>query len=148
MMLADMSLPRLLPPDIRATLVASFEPESFAAGMTIVQEAAGVDALYVVIEGRVHVSRIDHDGAEASIAAFGPGFAFGRIGGLPDRACAGTVRATSDVRLLRLDAAVFSALLESRPELQQHLDLQNRQQRLYSRFRQVTGPVLRTGTDG
>jgi ATP-binding cassette subfamily B protein len=134
------SLPVLsgLPPDVRDLVVSSFVPSTYTFGQAIVREGDPSDALYVLISGRARLVKRGENGDEISLGALRPGETFGE-GGFVDRAAhTATVRASSDVEVVRLDRSVFDALLKRRPEVRQFFELQSRLRNLQFFFRQFT----------
>ena len=139
---------RYLPPDARGQVLERFVPESFSFGASIVREGDPADALYVLTSGRARaVKNAARDGAapapgappELSLGVLKPGEMFGEIGLLEASATRTvTVRASGDVTVLRLDRAVFDALLATRPELRQYFELQAVHRRLGNFFKEFT----------
>jgi ATP-binding cassette subfamily B protein len=137
-LLTDLPILRFLPREVRALLVASFTRSTVAAGTTIVREGDPADALYVLAEGGAEVVKAGQNGDEMPLAVLLPGETFGEMGLLHDTVRTATVRATGDVEVLRLEQAVFKALLANRPELRQYFELQVRHRNLHNFFVQFT----------
>jgi HlyB family type I secretion system ABC transporter len=141
-MLLDLPILRYLPEDTRDRVLDRFVPASYTFGAAIVTEGDPADALYVLVSGRARVvknaSRGGATGREISLGVLKPGDTFGEIGLLENVARSVTVRASSDVDVLRLDREVFDALLADRPELRQYFELQAVHRRLNNFFKEFT----------
>ena len=88
------------------------------------------DAFYVLASGEARVVKRREDGEEVTVNSLSAGEAFGEIALLERSTRSSTVRATGDVEVLRLDRAVFDALVKTHPELRVHLDQQIERHRL------------------
>ena len=111
-----------LPPDLRELVAAALEPQHHAFGDTVVADGEPADALYIVTEGRARVVAHGDGGVEVPLASLEPGDIFGEVGLLRGGVRTASVRASSPLSLLRLDAAVFRALVATRPALRGHLE--------------------------
>jgi hypothetical protein len=87
----------------------------FAAGDTILREGEPASALYIIDTGQVAIAR--DDAPDAPLAELGPGDFFGEMAILQEQAHSATVRATSAVRALRIDAAAFHGVLRENSEI-------------------------------
>src|SRR5215208_8421020 len=134
----DLPLLKFLPPDARDIVANAFVAASFPFGSTIVREGEAADALYVVVDGRARVLKRGENGDELSLNVLRRGDLFGEMGLLERAQRTATVRASSDVEVLRLDRSVFDALVTSRPDLRQYFELQIRHRHLHNFFRQFT----------
>ncbi len=132
--LHDLPLLRFLQPEVRTLVVESFAPASFAFGGTIVREGEAGDAFYVLTSGRAHVIKQGANGEEVSLNVLRPGDSFGEMALLEETRRSATVRASSDVEVLRLDRSVFHALLETHPDVRTYFDLQIRERHLFNFF--------------
>src|SRR5215213_3885387 len=134
----DLPLLKFLPPDAREIVANSFVAASFPFGSTIVREGEEADALYVVVDGRARVLKRGDRGEELSLNVLRRGDLFGEMALLERVSRTATVRASSDVEVLRLDRSVFDALVTSRPDLRQYFELQIRHRHLHNFFREFT----------
>jgi len=134
----QLGLLQFLPQDVRQYLLGSFVPVSYSFGSEIVREGTPGDALYVLVKGRCRVVKRADNGEEISLGAIRAGESFGEQGLLSRAALAATVRASSDVELLKLDRTVFEGLIRQRPDLRQYFELQARHRHLHNFFRQFT----------
>src|SRR5688500_2662222 len=109
---------RHLPGEIRKLVEEGFVSCHFEFGEVIVREGAAADALYVLSEGQARVVAAGAGGQEVLLDTLGPGDSFGEMGLLDARAVrTASVRARSEVEAMRLDAAVFRALVATNPEV-------------------------------
>ena len=136
--LQELPLLQFLPPDSQELVRNAFTPASFAFGAPIVKEGDPGDAYYVLVSGRARVVKTGERGEEISLNALRPGDTFGEIGLLDAAQRTATVRASSDVEVLRLDKAVFDALVRSRPEIRHYVELQVKHRALHSFLREFT----------
>ena len=85
-------------------------PEDIAAGTAIVREGDEPDAFYLILEGDAEV--LKRKGLEDErVATLTGGESFGEVGLLNSVPRTATVRALTDLRVLRLDRAGFQALV-------------------------------------
>lgn len=99
-----------LPPAAVEALAARLEPTSYAAGARVMSTGDAADGFFVVLSGRVEVTR-DHE----LLRTEGPGEYLGEIGLLRDLPRTATVTATEDTVLLRLGRADFLAAVGGTP---------------------------------
>lgn len=134
----DLPLLEFLPPEARAEVLHRFEPVTYPFGAEIVREGETVDALHVVVDGRVRLLKHAENGDELSLTTLRRGDSFGEQGLLEQQASVATARASTDVQLLRLDRLTFEALLEEQPGLKHYFQLQARHRHLFAFFREFT----------
>jgi ATP-binding cassette subfamily B protein len=134
--LQQVSILQFLPPDVRDLVEASFVAGRYSFGQEIVREGEPADALYVLVSGRARVLKRSESGDEISLGAVRVGETFGEGDMLSPGVRSTTVRASSDVEVLRLDQSVVDALIRKRPEIRQYLELQARHRHLQGFFRQ------------
>ena len=134
----DLALFQFVPPDVRALVAASFEPQTYGFGEAIVREGDAADAFYVLTTGRARVVKQGGDGQEVTLAMLGPGDTFGETGLLERSTRTATVRASGDVEVLRLDRSLFEGLLATAPELREAVELHRRRVQLEELFRLYT----------
>ena len=96
---------------MRGLVAESFELLEFAFGSAIVTEGEPADAFYVLTYGSARVLKQAANGEEVSLNTLQRGDTFGETGLLEEAGVRqATVRASSDVQVLRLHASVFAAL--------------------------------------
>jgi ATP-binding cassette subfamily B protein len=144
--LDDLPILRFLPAEARALVVESFVPTSFAFGDLIVREGDPADAFYVLVSGKARIVKRGEQGDEIALNSLRPGDSFGEMGLLDHSTRTATVRASSDVETLRLDKAVFEALVRRSPEIRRYFELQIKHRRLENFFRHYT-PFARLPPD-
>jgi len=112
----------LLSEDARRLVIEAFEPVSYGFGEVILEEGAGADGFYVIVSGSARVLRRGEQGEERSLGTLGPGDTFGEIALLEDGDRTATVRSSGAVEALRLDKAVFRAVVQVNPEIKEHFE--------------------------
>lgn len=111
----DLPLLARLPDDDLKALAARGRVRRFAAGSTIFNEGDAGDALYVVVEGRVRMSRISGAGGEATLALMGPGDCFGDLALFDGRPRSATATAQTTTRTFVVSRDDFSNWVKERP---------------------------------
>ena len=140
--LADLPLLGVLPDELRTLVVESFVPLQFGFGETIVREGDAPDGFYVVRSGLARVVKIAGDGQQVSLSILREGDSFGEAGLMEGTPRNASVRAASEVQCLRLDVAVFAALVRVYPPIGEAFALQTRARRL-SNFLRVHSAFAR-----
>jgi ABC-type bacteriocin/lantibiotic exporter with double-glycine peptidase domain len=147
-MLDQVPLLGLLKGDVRDLVTGSFEAQTYPFGATLVRQGESADAFFVVIAGRARVLKTGDDGSEVALNMLGPGDSFGEAGLLVGGTRTATVRASSEVQALRLDGAVFRALMASNPAMRDAAELVIRRHavsnllRMYPAFGQLPADAL------
>lgn len=136
--LEELPLLRFLPPDSQELVRNAFTAQTFPFGATIVREGERGDAYYVLTAGRARVVKTTEGGEELPLNVLRPGDGFGEMALLDASTRAATVRASSEVEVLRLDKSVFDALVRSRPEIREYLELQVKQRHLHAFLTEFT----------
>ena len=113
----------LMPPDVRTLVVASLEPVLFKFGEVIVREGDDADAFYVIVNGSARALKQADTGDEVPLEVLRTGDSFGFVELIEETPRVATVRASEELHALRLDRAVFRALLRSNPEIRRWFDL-------------------------
>lgn len=133
------ALLELMPADVRRLVEASFARVAFGFGEVIVAEGDEADALFVIDSGTARVVKVGDHGEEVPLNVLHPGDAFGERGLLePGARRTATVRASSSLQALRLDRAVFDALVRSEPQVAQYVELHIRRDELRDFLREYT----------
>jgi ABC-type bacteriocin/lantibiotic exporter with double-glycine peptidase domain/CRP-like cAMP-binding protein len=136
--LDDLPLLALLPPDMRAHVIARFRRATLAFGSVIVREGEPADAFYVLASGRARVVKQTEAGDEIALNSLRAGDSFGEMALLERGVRNATVRASSDVEVLRLDREAFDELLAQFPDLKKYFELQATQRRVANFLRCYT----------
>jgi HEAT repeat protein/ATP/ADP translocase len=106
---------RLEPEDLQRVAQVADE-RSFAPGTAIVTEGEVGNELFVILEGRVRVERLEADGSTRQIRTYEPGDHFGELAVLLERPRVATVVADDAVRTLVIGGDGLTAILRERPE--------------------------------
>jgi CRP-like cAMP-binding protein len=99
-----------LPDEVLGRLAACAKPVEVPAGEVIIAEGDPADAMYLVDEGELEVSKQIGD-MQVPLATLEAGEPLGEVGLVNGRPRTATVRAVRDSRLLRIDAEAFEELL-------------------------------------
>ena len=89
----------------------------FPKHKTIVEEGTPGDYMYVIVEGRVKVTKLSGDGREKILELLEVGDFFGEMSLLDDAPRSASVKALADVRILALARNDFLSLLSRSPDL-------------------------------
>jgi CRP/FNR family cyclic AMP-dependent transcriptional regulator len=111
----DLPLLARLPDDDLKALASRGRVRRFNAGTTIFHEGDPGDAIYVVVDGRIRMSRLSGSGTEATLALIGPGDCTGELSlfdGKPRSATATAMQATRTFVVSRED---FVNWIKERP---------------------------------
>jgi HlyB family type I secretion system ABC transporter len=135
--LDELPILRFLPDDARALVVRRFVAASYPFGTVIAAEGTPTDALYVLVSGRARVVKKGADGDEIALNILRAGDSFGEAELLDAKPRPTTVRASSDVLALRLDASDFRGLVDAHPDIRTYLELQLKHATLQRFFRNV-----------
>ena len=131
-------------------LRAAGEPIALPEGLYLWYEGEVADSAALLLEGLldvVHATQgTDGEEAEVVLRTVGPGSLVGDIACLDGLARSASIRARSDARLVRIPAAAFRGLVETRPDLMQGL-FREQTSRVRSLSRQVSRQRRRAITD-
>jgi HEAT repeat protein len=106
---------RLDPEDLQRVAAVADE-RTFAPGTAIVREGEVGDELFVILEGRVRVDKLDPDGTTRAIRTYEAGDHFGELAVLLERPRVASVVAEDEVRTLVIGGDGLTAILRERPE--------------------------------
>lgn len=130
LLVSSLPIMRLLPASLRDLVVESFEPRTFAFGDLIVVAGETPNAFFVLIDGVARVVGTGADGQDVSLNVLRPGDSFGEEALVEGGVQATTVRASSPVRVARLDGAVVKAMARLYPEVARAFEMQSRARQL------------------
>lgn len=99
-----------------------FQLVHYTLGQQVVSAGDEADAFYVVYSGRARVVATNSVGEEVTVGTLTRGNSFGEQGLLTRSPRNFTIRAASDLALLRLDKQDFESLLGQRPGLREYFD--------------------------
>jgi CRP-like cAMP-binding protein len=127
--LAGLPLFAALDEDAAAALGAAMTSRAVVRGHVVFHEGDAGDRLFVVLEGKVKISRAANDGRENLLAVLGPGEMFGELSLFDPGPRTATASAITESTLASLDHDDLRPLLLDRPGVAVHL-LQALAQRL------------------
>jgi cAMP-dependent protein kinase regulator len=104
--------------DERGELAGRFELVEVDAGAQLITQGERADGLYIVLAGRVDVTRT---GEPAAIATLGSGDVFGEISLMSAKGSTANVRAVTRVLALRLPATIFHEIIMTYPQVLAYL---------------------------
>ncbi|WP_433499221.1 Crp/Fnr family transcriptional regulator [Sphaerimonospora sp. CA-214678] len=104
-----------------AALRTSITVVELSKGRTLFNENETGDRLYVVLEGKIKLSRAAPDGRENLLSVLGPGEMFGELSLFDPRPRTASAIALTDVRLAGLGHDDLRPWLTGRPEVALHL---------------------------
>ncbi len=124
---AKASLPQVallahLPAELRDLVESRLVAVSFTFGQEIVREGEPADAFYLLVSGRVRILKRSEGGEEIPLGTLGSGETFGEEDLLHPGLRATTIRASTEVEVLRLDRSVIDSLAREQPEIHRYLD--------------------------
>ena len=106
---------RLSPEDLQR-VAAVAEERDFTPGSRLVTQGDVGNELFVILEGRVHVERLEPDGSIRQLRTYEEGDHVGELAALLERARVATVVADGEVRTLVIDGDGLRSILRERPE--------------------------------
>jgi len=106
------------------TLTKRFVTEKCKQGDVVFEEGSKGDKLYIVVQGKVAVSRADAENEKVQIAVLSDGDYFGEMALLKGEPRNATVRARTPCVFLTLDREQFDKLLDDAPGLRGEFDAQ------------------------
>lgn len=119
-LLATAPLFRPLDRTQRLDLARRFKAHDVAAGVTILEEGSPSRGLFVVLAGKVDVTKRD-GGRSILLATLGPGDVFGEISLLDDAPATATVTAAAQCTVLFLAKEIFERLVQAVPEIGEYV---------------------------
>ncbi|MEA2686428.1 MAG: ATP-binding cassette, subfamily bacterial HlyB/CyaB [Actinomycetota bacterium] len=135
---ADIPLFRFMPDDVRDLVVASLDQVSYRFGSVVVRDGDPSDALYVIVSGRARAVKAGDSGEEVTLYTLERGETFGAGGLLLGQPRSATVRASTQLEVLRLHEAVFRGLIARNHEIREYLELDMRLRSLRAFFKMHT----------
>jgi HlyB family type I secretion system ABC transporter len=135
--LDELPILRFLPEGVRAHVIRRFVPASFPFGSVIVAEGSPSDAFYVLVSGKARVVKRGSTGDEIPLNVLRAGDSVGEAELLDGAVRPSTVRASTHVLALRLDADEFRTLVDAHPDIRTYLELQLKHARLQAFFRNM-----------
>ncbi|MDP9073818.1 MAG: peptidase domain-containing ABC transporter [Actinomycetota bacterium] len=136
-----------MPNEVRRLVMASFVPLSVPFGTVVTGEGDEADAFFVIASGRARVLKMAEGGQEIPLGVLGPGDSFGEMAMLCGGRRTATVRTSSAVDLLRLDAAVFRAMAAGDDRIVSAFELSIRRHALQDILQSPSSPFRKLSTD-
>ncbi len=100
---------------------AAMEQLSVRRGQTVFSEGEPGDSLYVLLQGKIKLSRSSADGRENVLAVMGPSDQFGELSVFDPGPRTATATAVTDVRLARMPQSVLRPWIDAHPEIGEQL---------------------------
>lgn len=119
--LASNRLFRFLSTDERSQLILSSPQIRFGPGETLVREGDDGDSMFILIKGKVAVTKLNDDGIELPVSELGPSDVFGEMTLFLDAPRSTTVRALQECQLLQVHRDSLGRLLTANPRLLEEL---------------------------
>ncbi|MCF6509180.1 Crp/Fnr family transcriptional regulator [Blastococcus sp. MG754426] len=110
-----------LPAEVIEPVAARLETLAVPAGTVIFREGEPGDALYIVLAGRIRLTRRSPDGKEKVLAQLGPAEHFGELAVFEPCPRTETATTVTDVQLARVPHSVLRPWIESHPEIGERL---------------------------
>ncbi|MER7277029.1 Crp/Fnr family transcriptional regulator [Dactylosporangium sp. NPDC000244] len=110
-----------LDPVAAEDLVAEFETVTAGRRTVLFRESEAGDSLYVLLSGKVKLSRRSSDGREGLLALIGPGQPFGEVELLDGGPRTTTATVVADARLARLSKTALYRWMAQHPEVAEQL---------------------------
>lgn len=107
----------LLRTDELRHIAAALEPVGWASGELVFQKGDAVDAMYILLSGKVGIALSDPDSAPEFIARLGPGECFGEMGILDDLPRSAAAHVLENSEALSLSRERLHGMLSAYPEL-------------------------------
>ena len=102
-------------------VVSRLEMLTLPRGRVIFNEGEPGDSLYIVLSGKIKLSRRAPDGRENVLAVMGPSDQFGELSVFDPGPRTATATAVTDVKLARMPQSVLRPWLEAHPEIGERL---------------------------
>jgi len=99
----------------REQVLALFENEHYPAGETILREGLSIQILWIIVAGRCEVLKSFNGAPERSLAVLEQGAVFGEMSFFNPAPHSASVRALTDVEVIRLSRERYDELLSRNP---------------------------------
>ncbi|NUN50256.1 MAG: cyclic nucleotide-binding domain-containing protein, partial [Candidatus Brocadiae bacterium] len=111
-----------LPMEELERIAAAVKLVTYAPPTVLLKAGDPGEKYYLIVTGRVDVSKVDQDGTEKILSSLGAGQGVGEMSLLTGEKCSATVRVTETVQAMVLTRAEFEEMLEAAPELNRHFN--------------------------
>ena len=102
-------------------VVSRLETVTLPRGRVVFNEGEPGDSLYIVLTGKIKLSRRAPDGRENVLAVMGPSDQFGELSVFDPGPRTATATAVTDVRLARMPQSMLRPWIEAHPEIGEQL---------------------------
>jgi CRP/FNR family transcriptional regulator, cyclic AMP receptor protein len=102
-------------------LAGRLDPVTFRRGQRVFLEGDAGDRLYIIVEGKVKISRRAADGRENLLAVMGPADIFGELALFDPGPRTSTVTTLTGVQAMSMDRAALSVWIRDHPEIAEQL---------------------------
>ena len=109
--------------EIKTDIINLFEEEHYSFGETIVREGEPADAFYLLTSGRARVLKKCESNEDIPLNVLRMGDEFGEIGLFQGGVRIASVRASTDVTVLKLSKLNFQQILEKHPSVKEYIEL-------------------------
>src|SRR5437764_9967058 len=110
-----------LEPEAADALAAAMTSRTVVRGHIVFREGDPGDRLFVVLDGKVKISRAAADGRESLLSVLGPGEMFGELSLFDPRPRTSTASAVTDATVAALAHDALRAFLLERPDVSMHM---------------------------
>jgi CRP-like cAMP-binding protein len=114
---ADPAFLESLDPHVRAALERSGTRRRYPPRTALFHEAQQADRLYVILKGRVKLTRTSEEGREVVLAIRGRGDLIGELAAIDGHPRSATALALEPVEVLTIGAPEFLAQIEAHPQI-------------------------------
>jgi CRP-like cAMP-binding protein len=105
----------------RLQILQAFQSKIVPKGTVLIEEGKEPDAMYLVLEGEVEVSKVDEGGDKVVLSYLREGEVFGEIGLLEKRLTTATVTAAEQSVVMSLGKQRFDEFVAKRPQIRDYL---------------------------
>ena len=103
------------------TLAARFDTEKCKQGDAVFEEGSKGDKLYIIVQGKVDVTRADAENEKVLVAVLHDGDYFGEMALFEDVVRSATIRTAEESRLLVLNKQEFTEIVREYPQIALHI---------------------------
>ena len=108
-------------PAQRRQILKAFQSKIVARGTVLIEDGKEPDAMYLVLEGEVEVTKFDEAGDKVVLTYLRESDVFGEIGLVENRLTTATVTAVEQTVLLCLERRQFDEFVKDHPEIKDYL---------------------------
>ena len=108
-------------PEAAEALAKEMDTVEVRKGDVLFNEGEAGDSLYIVLSGKIKLSRRSPDGRENVLAVMGPSDQFGELSVFDPGPRTATATAVTDVKLARMPQSVLRPWIEAHPEIGEQL---------------------------